>query len=108
MARRAMSAIAERDTGYSTVAIEQQILGPAFDNLERVCFREELADGLAIELAVGLRARPAHRGALAAVEDAELDPRAIDRAAHDAVERIDLAHQMAFADSADRRVARHL
>jgi hypothetical protein len=28
--------------------------------------------------------------------------------AHDAAERIDLAHQMALAEPADRRVARHL
>ncbi len=64
--------------------------------------------GMAVELAVGLGARPAHRRALAAVQDAELDAGAIDRPAHDAVERIDLAHQMALAEAADRRVARHL
>ena len=62
----------------------------------------------AIELAVGLGARAAHRRPLAAVEHAELDAGAVDGAAHDAVERVDLAHQMALAEPADRRVARHL
>src|SRR5262249_50989641 len=35
-------------------------------------------------------------------------PGPVDRPAHDAVERVDLAHEMAFAEPADRRVARHL
>ena len=59
--------------------------------------------GLAIELAIGLRARAAHGRALAQVEHAELDAGAVDGAAHDAVERIDLAHQVALAQPADRR-----
>jgi len=37
-----------------------------------------------------------------------LDPGPVDRAAHDTVERIDLAHEMPLAEPADRRVARHL
>ena len=104
----ALAAVAERDTRYPTVPIEQQILGGAFGDIEPLGFLKQLADGPAIELAVGLRARSAHCGTLAAVEDAELDPRAVDRPAHDAVERIDLAHEMAFAEPADRRIARHL
>ena len=60
-----------------------------------------------VELAVGLRARPAHRRTLAAVEHAELDAGLVGDAAHQAVERIDLAHQMALAEPADRRVAGH-
>ena len=71
-------------------------------------FGQQFADRPAIELAVGLRARPAHRRALAAVQDAELDAGPVDRAPHDAVERIDLAHQMPLAEPADRRIARHL
>ena len=59
----------------------------------------------AIELAVGLGARPLHRRALAAVEDAELDAGGVGGAAHQAVERVDLAHQMALAEPADRRIA---
>src|SRR5437762_14336262 len=103
-----MSAIAERYTGHPTVPIEQQILGCTFGNLERVCFGEQLADGSAIELAVGLRPRPAHRRPLAAVQNAELDPGPVDRPAHDAVERVALAHEMSFAEPADRRIARPL
>src|SRR3546814_20833863 len=36
-----------------------------------------------------------------------MDRRAVRRARHPPVERIDFAHQMALAESADRRVARH-
>ena len=50
---------------------------------------------------------PAHRRTLAAVEDAELDAAAIGDAAHQAVQRVDLAHQMALAEPADRRIAGH-
>ena len=64
--------------------------------------------GLAIELAVGLRARPTHRRPLGKIERPELDAGPVDRPAHDAVERIDLAHQVPLAQSADRRIAGHL
>jgi hypothetical protein len=56
-------------------------------------FGQQFGDGAAIELAVGLRARPAHRSTLAAVQNAELNPSAVDRPTHDGVERIDLAHR---------------
>ena len=59
------------------------------------------------ETAVRLGARPPHRGSLAPVEHAELDAGAIDGAAHDSVQGIDLADQMSLAQAADRRVARH-
>ena len=61
----------------------------------------------AVQLAVGLGARAAHRRPLAAVQHAELDAGPVDRPPHDAVERVDLAHQMAFRETPDRRVARH-
>ena len=62
----------------------------------------------AVKRAVGLGARPAHRRTLAPVEQAKLDARRIRDAAHQAVQRIDLAHQMALADAADGGIAGHL
>src|SRR4029077_129357 len=62
----------------------------------------------AIELAVGLRPRPPDGWPLRPVEQPELDSGAIRDDPHDAVERIDLAYEMAFAQAPDRRVARHL
>ena len=60
-----------------------------------------------IELAIGLGARTAHGRALAAVQNPELDAALVGDAAHQAVERIDLADQMAFAEPADGRIAGH-
>ena len=60
-----------------------------------------------IELAVGLGARTAHCRSLAAIEHAKLDAAGIGDAAHQAVERVDLADQMAFAEPADGGIAGH-
>ena len=70
-----------------------------------------LADGglhrRGIELAVGLGTRTPHGRTLAAVEHAELDARRIGHPAHQPVERIDLADQMALAETADGGIAGH-
>src|SRR5262249_45942762 len=55
----------------------------------------------------GLGAGAAHGGTFAAIKDAELDAAAISDAAHQAVQRIDLAHQMTLAETADGWIARH-
>ena len=69
--------------------------------------RDRGLHGRRIELAVGLRARPAHGRAFAAVENAELDAAGVGDAAHQAVQSIDFPHQMAFAEAADGRIAGH-
>ena len=69
--------------------------------------RDRGLHGLAIELAVGLGAGAVHGRALGAVEQAELDAGRVGDPAHQAVERIDLADQMALAEPADGRIARH-
>ena len=56
---------------------------------------------------VDLRARALHSGALAPVQQAELNARAVGHPAHDAVQRVDLAHEVALAKAADRRIAGH-
>ena len=72
------------------------------------CSRSAACICQAIELAVGLGARPLHGRTLGAVQHAELDAGLVDDAAHQPVERIDLAHEMPLAEAADGRVARHL
>ncbi|MND88127.1 hypothetical protein D3C80_801420 [compost metagenome] len=64
--------------------------------------------GLAIQAAVDLAARAAHGGALGAVQQAELDAGHVGQPTHDTVQGVDLAHQMALAQTADGRVAAHL
>ena len=83
------------------------IVGLGLDHREVRDAADLLLHGGGVELAVGLRARPAHRRPLAPVEHAELDAATVGDASHQPVERIDLAHQMALAEPADRRIARH-
>ena len=54
------------------------------------------------------RSRPADSGTFGAVEEPELDAGGVGHAAHDAVERIDLADEVALPEAANGRVAAHL
>src|SRR3974377_137520 len=105
---RTMPAVSEHEPADMTVSVEQQILSRSFDDIEPGNLCEQFPGGAPVKFSVGLRSGAAHRCPLAAVEDAELDPGAIDRPAHDAVERVDLAHKMTFAEPPDCWVARHL
>ena len=60
-----------------------------------------------IEPPILLGPRPAHRRPLAAIEDAELDAALVGDAAHQPVERIDLADEMPLPQPTDRRIAGH-
>ena len=81
--------------------------GFPFDDGQVRRLGDQRLHGAPIELSVGLGARPLDGGTLAAIEDAELNAGRIGGARHHAVERVDLAHQMALAQAADRRVAGH-
>src|SRR5256885_3840319 len=69
---------------------------------------EDLTHHAAIARLVALGARRAHRRALRGVEPPELNSALIGDASHDAAQRLDLLDQVALADAAHRRVARHL
>ena len=80
----------------------------AFDDGQVRGLADKRLHGAPIELAVGLGARPLDGRPLAAVEDAELDAGRIGGARHHAIERVDLAHEMALAQAADCGIAGHL
>src|SRR5258706_1902772 len=63
---------------------------------------------LAVDLLVGLRPRRPDCRPAAAIQQLELDSRRIDGAAHQASERIDLAHEVTLGRAANRRIARHV
>ena len=90
-----------RRIGYSVGGFEDALLSA-------MLAKHGLANGVSIELAVGLGARRPHRRALARVEGAELDPGAVDGGRHGAAQRVDLPRQVALADAADRGIAAHL
>ncbi len=101
-------AVGEHDAGDRAGRVEPNVLDRGGADLQPGGLGEQFLHRPAVQLAVGLGARPAHGRALAAIEDAELDAGAVDRPAHDPVERVDLAHEMALGEAANRRVARHL
>ena len=60
-----------------------------------------------VKLAVGLGARTTDRGPLSPVEDAKLNAAAVGNAAHQSVERVDLANEVALPQASDRWIAGH-
>ena len=69
---------------------------------------QRLADCRLVADAVRLGTGGAHCRALAGIEHTELDAAFIGGAGHGPAEGIDLAHQVALANTADGRVAAHL
>ena len=93
------------NTLNTVLVINDQVLDTAFKNGEVFLFSEDVLHGLAIQLAIGLRTRPAHGGALGTIEHPELDARTVNRATHHTVKRINFAHHMPLAQTTDGRVA---
>ena len=90
-----------------TRASTNEVIHLAFDDRQIRRLPDRRLHRRCVKLAVGLGARAAHRRSLAAIEHAKLDAAGIRDAAHQAVERIDLANQMALAEPADGRIAGH-
>ena len=96
------------DDAGDAAALEDQVVGRLLEKIEvRLALQHRPHRGL-VEHAVGLGARGAHRGSLAGIEDAELDPRPVGGPRHQAAERVDLLDQVPLADAADGGVAAHL
>ena len=106
-ARHDAAAVTRDDPGHPAI-VHDQVLDGTLDHLEIGCRPDRGLHRLAVELAVGLGARSLHRGSLGAVEQSELDAGRIRDPPHQTVERIDLTHQMALAEAADRWVTGHL
>ena len=70
--------------------------------------RELGLHGGAVKGAITLGARALNGRTFPAIEQTELDTGGICGPAHRAIQRIDFAHQMAFAEAADSGVAGHL
>src|SRR5690606_20440493 len=96
------------DSAFDTIAMHDQIVDGLLENLQIRLVFQDFADRRLVQHAVGLDAGGAHGRTLAAVEHAELDAAAVGGARHGAAEGIDFLDQMAFADAADGRIARHL
>ncbi len=105
---RDFAAVSQHNSRHGARTIKHKVLHGPLENIEILLLRQQGLHGLAVEFPVGLGPWAPNGGALRAIEHPELDPAAVDGAAHDAVERIDFAHKVSLAEPADGRVARHL
>ncbi len=105
-AGRDLPAVSQFDPTDAGV-LQNEVVGLGLDHFQAGNSPQLRLHGLGIELAVGLSPRPADRGAFAAVQDPKLDAPGIGHPAHQAVERIDFAHQMALAQAPNSGIAGH-
>ena len=104
---RMRAAIGGDDAGDRAL-LDDQVLDRGLDHLEVRRGADRRLHGLAVKLAVGLGAGALHRRAFAPVQHAELDAGGVGDLAHQAVQRVDLADEMALAEPANGRIAGHL
>jgi hypothetical protein len=96
------------DHAADPVILNKQIVHPLLKQGQTGLVFHHGADGLAIEIAVGLGASGTHRRALAGIQGAELDTGPVDRTRHGTTQGVDLAGEVPLADAADGGVAGHL
>ena len=106
--RRKRLPIGQGHPGDPPIVADDHVGDRARHQAESVGGGQQLSHGRPVQRAVGLRPRPLDRRSLAAVENPKLNPGAVDGPRHQAIQGVDLAHQMALTQAADGRVARHL
>ena len=95
------------DAGHLVVR-HQNLGGVALVQVEvGLVFNQPLHAEL-VSLLVALRTRRLHRRPFAGVEHAKLDAGGVGVQAHDPTQSVDLAHDVALGQAADRRIAGHL
>jgi len=97
--------------GHDTLdalAFDQKIRRFLLEQREIRLIFEHRTNCLLVQQPIRLRARCPHCRAFAGIEGTKLDAAKIRRSRHRAAKCIDLFYQMAFADTADGRVAAHL
>ena len=97
-----------RDDAHHAVTFQQQVIHRLLEEGQIGLILQRLPNGLAVQDAICLGARGSNRGALAGIENPELDTGVIGGNGHDAAQRIDFLDEMPLADPANRRVAGHL
>ena len=97
-----------RDDTHHTVTFQQKVVHRLLEEGQIGLILQRLPNGLAIQDTVCLGARGPNRGALAGIENPELDTGVIGGNGHDAAQRIDFLDEMPLANAANGRVAGHL
>ncbi len=97
-----------RDHACDAVAFDNQVVHGLLEQVQVVRSFKQGTNDPFIQAAVNLCPGGPHRRALAGVEDTELYSAAVRGAGHDPAQGVYLLHQVAFTDTADGRIARHL
>ena len=95
------------DGGANAVALGNQVVTGGLEDIQIGLVFHNMTDRRAVQRTVGLSAGCTYRRAFAAVKNAELDTGFVGGARHSAAQCIDFFYQVAFANPADGRVARH-
>ena len=104
--RREAAAIAEPDAGRGA-SVDEEIVGLTLDHRQIRTSADRPLHRCRVEPPIGLRPRTANRRTLAPVEDAKLDAALVGDPAHQSIEGIDLADEMALAQAADGGITGH-
>ncbi len=96
------------DNALYGFTVHNQVISSLLENLQIVLVLQNRANRCLVQHTVSLSTGCSDSRSLACVEDPELNTATISSTCHGAIERIDLFDQMAFADTADGRVAGHL
>ena len=100
-------AVFHRQTNYS-ITFDEDFASSLKDPFDIGLLPDLGGDPRSVSPFVRLSARRPHGGATAAIEQLELNARRVNRAPHQATERIDLANQMPFRRPTDRGVTWHM
>jgi len=103
--RTEASSLQRLDTDCSTVRVEHQSGYRSLNRLQVWLLFEERSDCSSIKPAIALSPRCPHSRTLAAIQHSELNHGKIGGSSHDPSERIYLAYDGSFSDTANRRIA---
>ena len=101
------AAVFHRKTNHS-ITLDEDLASFLKDPLNVGLLPDLGGDPRPVQPFIRLGARRPHRGATAAIEQFELNARRVNRAPHQATERIDLANQMPLRGPTDRGVTWHM
>ena len=96
------------DHAADAFAVKRYVFDGLLEKLQIFLVFQHFADGGFVQDAVCLRACGSHGRAFAGVQTAELNTGFVGGQRHRAAQCVEFAHKMAFADTADGGVARHL
>src|SRR3954454_15337255 len=99
-ATRNTLAVRRQDSAH-TVIVDLEILRSRFQNCQILRGGQRRLHSPLVKLSISLRSRAAHRWSFAAVEKPELNAGRVRHPSHQAIQRVDLADQMALTQATD-------